>query len=57
MFGILKHDVDDNPLDDISLEETEEAKKMIQNELRPVCTKHNVEIYAKLFLQFTFFVF
>ncbi|CAG9537006.1 unnamed protein product [Cercopithifilaria johnstoni] len=35
MFGILKHDVDEDPVDDISLEDLEEAEKMIQNELRP----------------------
>ncbi|OZC05484.1 hypothetical protein X798_07542, partial [Onchocerca flexuosa] len=35
MFNILKHDVDEYPIDDISLEDLEEAGKMIQNELRP----------------------
>ncbi|MCP9259960.1 Cell division cycle 5-like protein [Dirofilaria immitis] len=35
MFSILKHDVDQHPIDDISLEDLEEAEKMIQNELRP----------------------
>lgn len=42
MFGILKHDVDEHPIDDISLEDLEEAAKMIQNELRPVCAKFNL---------------
>uniref|UniRef100_A0A915PGV6 Cell division cycle 5-like protein n=1 Tax=Setaria digitata TaxID=48799 RepID=A0A915PGV6_9BILA len=35
MFNILKHDVDEHPIDDMSLEDLEEAENMIRNELRP----------------------
>lgn len=43
MFVILKHDVEEHPVDDISLEDLEKSKKMIQNELKPVCMKSNIK--------------
>lgn len=49
MFAILKHDVDKDPVDDISLEDMEDARKKIQNELRPVCTKCHTEICVTSF--------
>lgn len=40
MFNILKHDVDEQTIEDVPSDDLEKARKMVENELRPVSARN-----------------